>query len=61
MKVYIKDAETNLLVVEVPISFGLLGERTKEDDMINEAWRSAVEDKTVDPENRGKYKFSIVN
>ena len=30
-----------------------------EDDVFNEAWKSAVEDNLVDIKNRSKYKFEL--
>ena len=61
MKVQITDAQTNLLVTEVLVNYRSLTEPTKTDDVVNEAWRSAVEDKTVDPVKRKQYKFNIID
>lgn len=61
MRVKITDAQTNLLVTEVLVNYRSLTEPTKSNDVINEAWRSAVEDKTVDPVKRKDYKFTILD
>ena len=61
MKVKIFNLETNLLLVEMPISFGVYGRKTNEQDLIDEVWLSAVEDKIVEEGAREKYKFLIVD
>lgn len=60
MKVRIYDLNTNLFVTDVKISYGLIGEKTSEDDVKNEAWLSAVEDKLVDKDSREKYFLEII-
>lgn len=60
MKVRIYDLNTNLFVTDVKISYGLIGEKTSEDDVKDEAWLSAVEDKLVDKDSREKYFLEII-
>jgi hypothetical protein len=59
MKVQIIEKETNVLITEIPIVFGMIGENTKEEDVINEAWLTAIEDKTVEAEKKKNYIFLI--
>jgi hypothetical protein len=60
MKVRIYDLKTNSFVTDVKISYGLIGEKTSEDDVKDEAWLSAVEDKLVDKDSREKYFLEII-
>ena len=59
MKVFIIETSSGFVVAEIPISFGIANTNTTENDLINEAWESAVEDNLVDAKNKSKYKFEV--
>ena len=59
MKVFIIKISSKEVVAEVPINFGMANTKITEDDVFNEAWKSAVEDNLVDIKNRSKYKFEL--
>ncbi len=59
MNVVILDSETSKTVAVIPLNFQMIDSKTSEDDLINEAWRTALEDKSVIPSRRDMYKFVI--
>lgn len=59
MKVFIIEISSNVVIAEVPISFGFANTNTTEDDVFEEAWKSAAEDKIVEIKNKAKYKFKL--
>ena len=59
MKVFIIEITSSLVVAEIPINYGMANTTTTENDVFNEAWKSAVEDKLVDINNRSNYKFEL--
>lgn len=61
MKVFIIETVSNKVITEIPINFGMANTTTTENDIFDEAWKSAVEDNLVDVKNKSKYKFEIAN
>ena len=57
--VRIVDVRAQKLVVEYQINLKSIGEDIMNDDYFIEAWRCALEDNLVDPNNKSNYKFSL--
>ena len=60
MKVFIIEIATKKIVAEVPINFAMANTNTTENDVFDEAWKSAIEDNLVDAKNRSQYKFELL-
>ena len=61
MKVLIVEAANNRLITEVPIVFRMADTRTTENEIIDEAWKTAIEDGLVKADERAKYFFEVIN
>ena len=51
------DTSLNRLVIEYQINLQSLGKDILNEDYFKEAWRCALEDNLVDPDNKSQYKF----
>jgi hypothetical protein len=59
VNVLIIETKTNSLAATIPISMGALDYTPSEQEYFAEAWRCAVDDKTVDPTCRDEYSFRL--
>lgn len=60
-KVLIIENDTAKCVVSVPVIYGMIDGVTNKKDVIDEAWRSALEDRIVKEKDKEKYSFVIEN
>jgi len=59
MNVLISERKTGRLVANVPVVLGGMGYTPSEGEYFNEAWRCAVEDRSVDPDKKADYAFEL--
>jgi len=60
MKVKIIEISSNKLITELKIILGSINSEITEKDYFDEAWTNAVQDKTVNSNERFKYRFELV-
>lgn len=59
MNVSITDSKSGVVVAVVPVALWSLNSMTVDLDYIHEAWRTAVEDGIVDPDERENFEFIL--
>lgn len=60
MDVLIIEIETDKLAAKIPVILQGMNYAPSEHEYFEEAWRCAVDDKTVDANRRDKYSFQVV-
>ena len=60
MDVLVIETKTGKLAATVPIILQGMNYAPSEQEYFNEAWRCAVDDKTVGPNRRDEYSFQLV-
>jgi hypothetical protein len=59
MDVLISEVKTGRVVARVPVVIGGIGYTPTEAEYFAEAWRCAVDDKSVDPDRKKEYRFEL--
>lgn len=57
MNIQIRDKKTGKVVAEIPVILQAMNYTPTQEQYFNEAWRCAVEDKSVVPDSKSEYEF----
>jgi len=60
MIVHVVEIKTGKIAAAIQINLGSLNSIPSEQEFFAEAWRCAVEDKSVDPDRREEYSFRLI-
>lgn len=57
MRVQIRDKKTGKIITDIPVIFQGMNYAPTQEQYLEEAWRCAVEDKSVVPDRKSDYEF----